>query len=230
MAAAFRAASTAANGAAPTSLSVTRPAGTVDGDAMVAFICISADQTITAAPAGWSQLASQATGTANGDCRLGVYWKVAAGETGSAYLWTFSGGADAAAAILTYSGAADYPVQTSSAQLMTASTTDLTAPSVTPTSTETLTVFAVAANPVYDGNTTFTTPSGLTARAEADPGAGTTNRAVLKVWDASTPTTAATGAKTTTLNNHAKGVGFTLVLAPSGAVPQVIVIESRDVA
>lgn len=226
---AFRAAATAANGAAPTSLTVSKPTGTVDGDVMLAFIVISADRTITSVPAGWTQLASQATGTATGDCRHNVYWKVAAGE-GSSYTWGFSGGADAAGIIAAYSAISNTaPAQTSAHQLMSGSTETMTAPSVTPTSTDTLTVFAVGVNPVYDGNTTFTTPSGLTSRAEADPGAGTTNRAVVKVWDASTPTTAATGTKTTTLNNHAKGVAYSVVLAPSVAAAQTIVLESRAV-
>lgn len=229
MSIAFRSASTTANGAAPTSITVTRPSGTVDGDLMVAFVVISADQTITAGPGSWTELTDQATGAATGDSRHTVWWKVAAGETGD-YTWTFSAGADAAAAILTYSGASQtVPIQTSASNLMVGSTLDHTAPSVTPSSASTYTIFAIGVNPVYDGNTTFTTPAGLTARAEADPGAGTTNRAVLKVFDASTPTAAATGSKTTTLNNHAKGVGHSVVLAPLVAAAQSILLDSRAV-
>lgn len=224
---AFRAAAVAANGAAPTSIGVAKPTGTTDGDLLLAFVVISADKEISAAPDGWALLASANTGTATGDCRHHAYWKIAAGE-GSSYTWTFSGTADTAAAVLAYSGASsDNPVQTSATQLMAGSSDDHTAPSVTPSTASTWAVYAIGVNPVYDGNTTFTTPSGLTARAEADPGAGTTNRAVLKVFDQALSSAAATGAKTTTLNNSAKGVGITVVIAPSGAVEQVVVLDSR---
>ncbi|HYH49647.1 MAG TPA: hypothetical protein VEG38_08870 [Acidimicrobiia bacterium] len=224
---AFRAAEVAANGAATTSIGVAKPAGTADGDLLLAFVVISADQTITDDPEGWTLLAGQATGTATGDCRHHVYWKVAAGEP-SSWTWAFSSGADSAAAVLAYSGASS--IQASGYNLMTGSTDDHTVPSVTPTTASTWAVYAVGVNPVYDGNTTFTTPSGLSSRAEADPGAGTTNRAVLKVWDQALPSAAATGAKTTELNNSAKGVGYSLILAPSGAAEQVIVLDSRAVA
>lgn len=229
MAVAFRAAETAAIGAAASSVSVARPAGTTDGDLLLAFVAISADQTITTAPAGWNLLDSRATGTATGDCRHAAYWKIAAGEPTS-WVWSFSAAADSAVVVAAYSGVATSPVQVSAANLMTGSTTIHVAPSVTPTTASTWTVFAVAVNPVYDGNTTFTTPTGLTARGEADPGAGTTNRAVLKVWDAATPTTDPTGTKSTTLNNSAKGVAYSVVVASSGAVEQYIVVESRAVA
>ena len=226
---AYRDAATAANGASPTSLGVARPADVVDGDLMLAFLAISADRTVTGEPAGWAQMAHLNTGTASGDCRLYVYQKVAAGESGT-YVWSFSGGADAAGVIVAYSGVGAAPVQTTASALMASSTTSHTLPSVTPTTSSTWTVFGLGVNPGYDGNTTFTTPSGLTARAEADPGAGTTNRAVVKVWDAANAGATATGAKTTTLNNHAKGVGYSVVVAPSGALEQHIVLESRAVA
>lgn len=228
MSIAFRAAAVAANGAAPTSIGVTKPSGTADGDLLLAFVVISADKTITSDP-GWALLDSGATGSATGDCRHYVYWKIAAGE-GASYTWGFSGGADAAAAVLAYSGAsATNPIQTAAKNLMAGSADDHTAPSVTSTTGSTWAVYAMGVNPVFDGNTTFTTPSGLTARAEADPGAGTTNRAALKVFDQSLPTAVATGTKTTTLNNSAKGVAFTVIVAPSGAAEQSIILDSRAV-
>jgi hypothetical protein len=221
----FRSAAVASNGAAPVLITVSKPAGVVDGDVLVASVVISGDKTIVAGPSGWSLLDSQVTGSATGDCRHAVYYRVASSE-GSSYVWDFSGGADCAAAILAYIGASSSPVDVSASRLMTGSTTDHTAPSVT-TSSDTVAVVAYGTNPFFNGDTTFTTPSGLTIRAEADPGAGTTNRAVLKMFDLVATGASPTGTKVTTLNNSAKGVAFTVGLKPSGAVAQTVVVDSR---
>lgn len=221
---AFRSAATAASGSGTVSLTVDKPAGTVDGDVMVAFVTISADRTIAAAPSGWTLLDSRSTGTASGDCLTAAYYKLADGE-GDDYVWDFSATADAAAAILTYEDISnDAPVNVSSFRLMGSSTTH-TSPSVTPSSADTITITAYGTNPGFNGDTTFTTPSGLTPRAEADPGAGTTNRAVVKVFDKDTPTADPTGENVTTLNNHAKGVAFTVTLAPLVAAAQSITVS-----
>jgi hypothetical protein len=221
----FRSAAVASNGAAPALITVSKPAGVVNGDVMVAFVVISADKTIVAGPSGWTLLDTQATGSATGDCRHAVYWRVASFE-GSSYVWDFSGGADCAAAIVAYIGVGAVPVDTFGSRLMAGSTTGHTAPSVT-TSTDTVAVMAYGTNPFYNGDTTFTTPSGLTVRGEADPGAGTTNRAVLKVFDLAAVGASPTGTKTTTLNNSAKGAAFTVGFKPSGAVAQAILVDSR---
>ena len=103
MAPTFRSAATAANGAAPVSLTVAKPAGTTDGDVLVAFVTIAGDKAIAAAPSGWTLLDERSTGTATGDCLTVVYTKVAASE-GANYVWDFTAGVDAAAVILAYSG------------------------------------------------------------------------------------------------------------------------------
>lgn len=227
MAVSFRSAATASNGAAPTLITVTKPSGVVDGDAMIAFVCISADKAIVAGPSGWTLLDSQVTGSATGDCRLAVYWRIAASE-GASYVWDFSGGADCAAVILAYTGVNTTAVDTYASQLMVGSTTTHTAPSVT-SSSDTFVAMAYGVNPFYNGDTTFTTPSGLTIRGEADPGAGTTNRAVLKVFDLAATGATPTGTKATTLNNSAKGAAYSVAIKPSGAVPLSIVVDSRAV-
>src|SRR5690349_15475831 len=101
MALAFRSKSTAANGAAPTSLNVTKPSGVVDGDLLIAFVTIAGDQTISSVPSGWTTVGSTTTGTATGDCTQAVYAKIAASE-GSSYTWSFSAGVDAAIAMVAY--------------------------------------------------------------------------------------------------------------------------------
>lgn len=227
MAATFRSAATAANGAAPALMTISKPAGVVDGDVMVASVVISADKTILAGPGGWTLLDSKVTGSATGDCRHAVYYRVAASE-GATYVWDFSGGADCAGVIVAYTGTSATPIDAYTSQLMAGSTTTHTAPSVTPSS-DTPVIMAYGVNPFYNGDTTFTTPSGLTVRAEADPGSGTTNRAVLKVFDVAATGATPTGTKASTLNNSAKGVAFSIAIKPSGAVAQTIVVDSRAV-
>lgn len=230
MSLAFRSAATAADGAAPVSLTVSKPTGVVNGDVLVAFVVISADKSIAAAPAGWTLLDSRSTGTATGDCLHAVYYKTASSE-GSTYVWDFSGGADAAAAILAYSGVStSASINVSGSRLMSSSSTTHTTPSVTTSSDDTVTISAYGTNPVFNGDLTFTTPSGLTSRAEADPGAGTTNRAVLKVFDKTTSSAGATGDKSSTINNSAKGVGFTVSLSPLVAAPLALTVQPYRVA
>lgn len=212
MAITFRSAATAANGAAPTSLLVTKPAGVVDDDVMVAFVVIGADQTIASAPSGWTLLDSQKTGTNTGDCLHAVYYKVASSE-GANYTWTWSAGDDCAIVIVAYQNVAATPINVSGYRKMSSSSTTHTCPSVTPSSDDTETISAFGTNPSFNGDTTFTTPAGLTVLGEADPGAGTTNRAVVKVFGQDT-SFSATGNQVTTLNNSAKGVGWTVTLSP----------------
>lgn len=220
----IRSSSTAANGAAPTALSVARPAGTADGDLLLAFVLISGDQTITSVPSGWVQLDQKNTGVATGDPRHAVYRKFASSEPAS-WSWGWSAGSDATIIVVAYTGVdATSPINVTASRLMSGSTLTHTGPSVSPSVDTTVTLYAYGVNPAFNGDLTFTTPSGLVPVAEADPGAGTTNRAVLKLFSKDTPTTAATGDQVTTINNSGKGIAYTITLAPSGAAPQTITV------
>ncbi len=231
MALAFRAASTAASGAAVSSLLVTKPTGVVNDDVMVAFVTIGADQTVTSAPAGWTLLGSNNTGGSTGDCRHYVYWKKAASE-GANYTWGFSAGVDCAIAIVAYTGAdLTTPIDVSASSLNSASTLTLTAPGITPTVTNTVVLYAFGCNSGVTGNLTFTPQASLTPRAEADPAGSTTNRAAVAVFSEGKSTTNAEGTKTCTIDDTAKGVAWSVVLAPAtvgggGAPPTTITIET----
>lgn len=224
MAITFRSAATNQNGAAPSSLTITKPAGVVDGDAMVAFIVLSGDKNIDTYPTGWTRIDAEATGSTTADCRHACFFRIADTE-GASYQWVFTGGADCAGAILAYQNVLDPPVNVEGFKRITTSTVTQVCPSVLPGSADTVTISAFGVNPFFDGDTTFTTPAGLTARAEADPGAGTTNRAVLKVFDVSTPTAVATGDQTSTLNNAGKGVTYTVTLSPSAAADTTLTVH-----
>ncbi|HZM83765.1 MAG TPA: hypothetical protein VFC19_49230 [Candidatus Limnocylindrales bacterium] len=83
MTVAFRAGANVVNGTAGTSVTVSKPAGTADGDFLLAFIAEVGVGSITP-PAGWTLIGSQANGT---DVTLAAYWKPAASE-GASWTWT----------------------------------------------------------------------------------------------------------------------------------------------
>jgi hypothetical protein len=158
MAIAFISSSVASSGSSVTSLLVTKPAGVVDGNFLIAFVTITGDNTVNSVPAGWDLVDTQTSGTGTGDTRQYVYEKFASGE-GLNYTWGFTLASDAAITILAYSDVhATTPVHAFGHTLMSSSTVTMSAPSVTPTVANTQTLVAFGTNPQFVGNTTFTTP------------------------------------------------------------------------
>lgn len=88
MVVAFRSSQQVVNGTAGTSVVVSKPAGTVDGDVLVAFIARVGNTNISTAPSGWQLVTSSLLGAGSG-LRLTAYYKVASGEP-SSYTWTLA--------------------------------------------------------------------------------------------------------------------------------------------
>lgn len=80
-----------------TSISISKPTGTVDGDLMVAYVLGATRADITASPSGWSEL------TAYSGNSPSIWTKVASSE-GSSYSWDVSG--NNAGVIMTFRNAA----------------------------------------------------------------------------------------------------------------------------
>lgn len=80
----LRSSANVVNGTAGTSVTVAKPAGTVDGDFLVAFVSRNSS-TIPSAPSGWKTLGSQLGNSSS--MILGCWYKVAAGEPAS-WTWT----------------------------------------------------------------------------------------------------------------------------------------------
>ena len=120
----FRSASTADN-ASTTSLSVTRPAGVVTGDALLAVVDVRGAPTITA-PAGWTLVRVDNNGTT---LKQAVYIKIAGSTEATSYAWSFSSTQAAAATILAYVGVhATSPIDASSGGVNSSSTSILARP------------------------------------------------------------------------------------------------------
>jgi hypothetical protein len=90
MAVAFRSSATAKY-ATVTNITVTKPAGTVDGDMLIAFLSVGgAGIPTVGAPAGWTLHTTYTDITAGGfTVRNFLYWKAASGE-GANWQWTFT--------------------------------------------------------------------------------------------------------------------------------------------
>src|SRR6185503_4533877 len=210
---AFRAAATPVGGNL-TSVSVARPTGTLENDIMIAQVAVRAGSSVTiAAPVGWTAIGASQT---NSTTVLGqrAFWRLAgtAAADPGPYLFTWDGSSQRVeAGIIAYSGVhATTPINVSNAQANAASTS-VTAPSITPTVTNTMLVglFSTA-----NGNTSYTAPGGMTERYDAGSG-GNTSGVQDEGADVIQAAAAATGTKTATAADSAVNIGQLIALTPS---------------
>lgn len=105
MAISFIGVATAANAlVGGTSVTLNTPGGTVNGDMMIAHVCLEAVGRTMTPPAGWTQLAVSVN---ESDHTHRIFWKIANAEPGSRN-WSWTGGATAFTGILTsYRGVAN---------------------------------------------------------------------------------------------------------------------------
>lgn len=143
------------------SITVSAPAGVLEGDLMVAALQVSGGTGATVTPpAGWALVAPVAySSTVLG---LHAYQKVAESSEPVDYTWTFDASRYACGAIAAYyQTSSDAPVDATGSQANASSAT-ITAPTVTTHSPEERLVFAGA----IDSSSTFTPPTGMTERLE----------------------------------------------------------------
>lgn len=228
MAIAYRSAESKLRTSGPTSATVSRPSGVVDGDVLLTFIAIESDKTITTVPTGWTLIRSRSTTTlGSGGCKLHAYYKVASAEA-SSYTWGTSGGTDWAVVVLAYTGVDNVaPVDVSGdEQSDDANDTSVRAPSITTTVTNTLLITAHGANPTSYGPVDFSTPSSMSSRKQASPdGSGGLAAAAVAVFDQAVAAAGATGAKTSNLSGasdaDARNVGISVALASSTGIQAI---------
>ena len=97
-----RRASSSGSTAGATTLSLTRPATTQNGDMLLAQVAVrGGSATTVSAPAGWTVVESRTTGT---DIRSAVFSHTAGNADPSTWTWTFSALREAAGGIVGYSG------------------------------------------------------------------------------------------------------------------------------
>jgi len=192
------------------SLTVSLPAGTAQDDLLVAQVAVRGNITITA-PAGWTLINRSNNGT---DLTQAAYWKLAGASNPSSATWTFSASGRTAGAMAAYRGVDPIaPINAASART-NASSTSVTANSVTPT---TAGVQLVGMFSVAQGNASFTPPGTMAERADLNTSAGPNGLAVELADEAYAGGTAATGTRTATSTDAGTSVAHLIALAPAPA-------------
>lgn len=203
-----------ASSSAASSLAVSLPSGTVEGDVMVALVSLRGNRTITA-PSGWSSVL-RTDNSSGSNIRQQLFVKVATGAEPASFTFSFSGSERCAVAVLSYRGVdSGAPVDAVGGQANTASSSSVTAPSITATVANARIVgfFAIA-----NGNATLTAPGGMTAvLTTAATTAGPNGVAVL-VADAAAGVAGATGGKTASASHSTQSVGQLIALRAAGGL------------
>jgi hypothetical protein len=221
MAITYRASATAGNPSnigGGTSLTINKPAGVVDGDLMVATIVIAnsnAGAEPITPPAGWT---SQLLTTDGGGLKVNTFTKFALSE-GASYDFTYAN-ADAGGAISAYSGVdSATPMDVAPSGASATSGTTIDAPGLT-TVTGGAFLFCAFAN--EDGApATWTPPSGMTERADADFRGWSFFNLSMEHADELRATAGATGIRTgavSTTSGPGSIIGQSLALRPASPV------------
>ena len=192
-----------------TSHTINKPAGVVTNDVLVAGITVRGAPTITA-PSGWTLVRSDLSGTI---IKQEVYRKVAGASEPASYTWTFALPVDGVVgAIAAYSGVnTTTPIDVSGGQT-NASSTSVTAPSITTTVANTMLVgfFGTA------DDATFTAPGSMTERS--DVLVDTTFDVSAESADATQAPAGASGTKVATASKATINIGQLVALKPSGTI------------
>ncbi len=198
---------TGASGAA--SLTLAYPSGLAADDILIAQIAVRDNPTITAPPlGGWTLINNRN----NSSLAQAIYWKRAGTSNPASDTWSFSAPERAAGAMSAYRGVDSVvPVNVFSSS-SNASSTSVTAGSITPTvaKSQLIGLYAVAR-----GNTTFTPPAGMAERE--DNASGSTNQGIgVELTDESYAGGAtATGSRVAVSSDSAASVAHLVALQPA---------------
>src|SRR4051812_7446283 len=208
----FRSASSNQNAAGSTSLAITKPAGVVAGDVMIAAVGANGNTAITA-PAGWSSVGLYDAAAWSNTGWIQVLFKIAGSSEPASYSWALGTTRPAAGTIVDYIGVDNAaPIQISAVGTGTAS--PAVAPTITTTSANQMVISTVGGKNT-SGAFTFTNPAGTTDRVEVYSSTGTTRAGIdnadsIQAAAGATPTRSFTIAPTTT-----EWAGITVGLKPN---------------
>jgi hypothetical protein len=196
-----------------TSLTITRPAGVVANDVMVAAMNVRGGSGVTITePAGWTLVSLLTNGAA---IRMGVYYKVATSSEPASYTWNFSSSRKAAGGIQAYSNVDPVaPIEAENGQA-TASGISHSTPDITTYSTNTM---LVASFGIAFGTSWTPAVPGMAEWYEARAtGGGGGTQVTASGNDQLDAAPGLTGAKTATSGNAAVGVTHLLALRGGGS-------------
>jgi hypothetical protein len=182
-----------------TTVVVSKPSGTAEGDVLIAMVSISGSNPTITPPSGWTLVVS--LGATGGGVNSGVWTKVAGGSEPTTYTWTSSNTiVDSVGAIVRYTPAS--PTTSPGvidATAKSAIATPAVAPSVTATGDNDRLIC------LFTGNTPGSTPSGMAQRVAIDGGSSG-----VWIYDELLTANGATGTRTWT--GAASSIGWTVAL------------------
>ncbi|MEA2723833.1 MAG: biosis protein MshQ, partial [Gemmatimonadales bacterium] len=193
-----------------TSLTINKPAGTVNGDLMIAAIAVRPNTATITPPAGWT-LIRRTNQTAANDNAQATYRKVAGAAEPASYTWTVGAPTGLAGGIMTFYGVdTAAPVDVENGQV-TASALTHTAPSVTTTTINDMIVTTHS----FTSAASWTPPGGMTEAVDvASDAVPNTVGIALEMNYVLQPAAGASGAWTATASNDLDaGVAQTVALS-----------------
>ena len=204
----FRSSDTQGEGSGILTLTINKPAGTVQGDVMIAAIAVTPSGAPITAPAGWTQIRRTVQGSATSNVQE-TYYKVAGASEPSDYSWTLSTSNGSAGGISTfYNVSTSSPIHRNSGTSTNSALTHST-PSITTTVTNTM----IVATHSFSSSATWTPPTGMTESVDvASTNAGNAGVSLEMSYNQQA-TTGATGAQTATASGNAdRGVAQIIAL------------------
>jgi MSHA biogenesis protein MshQ len=205
---------------AVSSISLNKPAGVTTNDVLIAQISARGGflTTITP-PAGWTLIRRNNAGGSiipglGATLASALYYKVATASEAASYSFSISPSIRTSGGLLVYRGVdTTSPINTSGGQ-NNASSTSVTAPSITTTvaNAQRIAFFATA-----HGNFGFTAPAGMTERYDIGTGAGP-NGAANMAADLTQASAGASGSVTATAGASAYNIGQQIALTPAAVV------------
>ena len=203
---AFRSASSGDNTTA-TSLVIPAPAGVASADVLLAAVSVRGGPTITP-PGGWTLVRQDINGST---MRQALFVHVAGASEPSSYTFTLSNAQSAAGGIVAYSGVdtAD-PIDVHGGQL-NASSTSITAPSITTTGPDRMLV-GFFGTPTLSS---MTPPPGMTERYDEAVPSTNTYKVTSGAADGDAASAGATGTRVAIAANSAANIGQLVALRPA---------------
>jgi hypothetical protein len=183
----------------------------VAGDALLASVAVRGNPVLTP-PAGWTLVRLDLSG---GTIRQAIYVRIAGASEPVSYTFTLSNAQSAAGGIVAYSGVdPTTPIDAHGGQI-NASSTSLTAPSITTTGANRMLVAFYA----IPNLTTYTAPAGMTERFDQQVPAANQYKVTASGHDQLLLSGGATGTRVATVANSAVSVGQLVALRPGASGP-----------
>jgi MSHA biogenesis protein MshQ len=211
------------------SVTITAPAGLATGDALIAFVGqnTSGLPIVNTVPTGWTLVLEKNDGSSIG---VAVYFRVATSAdvaSTTTYTWTFQGSARSGGLMLDFRGVLNTVPVVTSAATVNGTSSNYTAPSITPGISNTELVVLFAAD---NGNGGINVPTGMTSANVGATGAGP-NGLVMGAFTEALSASTATGTLQSTTNNSAANIGISLALqSAASATPDHFAISDAGTA